>query len=84
LKDADVVHVQPPQETGCQGRFVFLKIDTTEAKATPAFGTCVDEQAKPMLEHDEITSEMSNLDGKCTTRFFYQNGEVHTAGAPLR
>jgi hypothetical protein len=84
LKDIDVVLVQQPQGAGCQGRFVFVTISATEAKATPAFGTCVDEQAKPMLEHDEITFEMSNQDGKGTTRFFYQNGEVHASGEPLK
>ena len=84
LKDSDVVLVQQPQGADCQGRFVFVTITATEVKATPAFGTCVDEHAKPTLEHDEITFEMSNPDGKGTTRFFYQNGEVHTAGEPLK
>jgi hypothetical protein len=84
LKDADVVLVQQPQVAGCQGRFVFVTIDATKARATPAFGTCVDEQAEPTLEHDEITFEMSNLNDKGTTRFFFQNGEVHTSGEPLK
>lgn len=84
LGSSDVVFLSQPAGNACPGQFAFVVVTAEGAKATPSFGTCFDDEVKPVQTGETIAFSMKNLGGKGSKRYIYERGVVFENGKPVK
>lgn len=84
LESADVVFLSQAAGNACPGQFAYVTVTAQEAKATPAFGTCNDDDIKPVQIGETIAFSMKKMGGKGSVRYIYERGVVFENGKPVK
>ena len=84
LAASDVILVSQAAGNTCPGQFAYVSVAADAAKASPAFGTCYDDDAKPVQNGEVLTFTMKKLGGKGSTKYVYENGVVTENGKPVK
>jgi len=84
LGTSDVVFVSQFGGSACPGAFAYVTVTADGAKATPQFGTCYDDDVKPVQIGETIAFSMKGLKGKGTSRYVYERGVVFENGKPVK
>lgn len=84
LASSDVVLVSQAAGNACPGQYVYVTIDADAAKVSPTFGTCYDEQIKPVQVGESVAFAMKKVKGKGSVRYIYERGIVFEDGKPLK
>jgi hypothetical protein len=84
LDSSDVVLIHVQGGTSCPGRFVFVTVSQQEAKVTPYFGTCYDEDIAPQQIGQTIAFSMKKIGGRGLSRYVYKQGLVFEDGKPVK
>lgn len=84
LESADVVFVSQAAGNACPGQFSYVTVTAQEAKATPVFGTCYDDDIKPVQVGETIAFSMKKMGGNGAVRYIYERGVVFENGRPVK
>lgn len=84
LGASDVVFVSQAAGNACPGQFAFVTVSAEGARATPTFGTCYDDEVKPVQIGETIAFSMKKMGGKGSSRYIYERGIVFENGKPVQ
>jgi hypothetical protein len=84
LGSSDVVFVSQAAGNACPGQFAFVVVSAEGARATPSFGTCYDDEVKPVQVGESIAFSMKKMGGKGSVRYVYERGVVFENGKPVQ
>lgn len=84
LANADVILIAQPTGPDCPGKYVFLTLTATASKVGQQFGTCYDDNPRPMQKGESIIVLLRRADGSGATQFFYENGAVREVRRPSK
>ena len=84
LQTSDVVFISQAAGNTCPGQFVYVTVTPEGAKSTPVFGTCYDDNIKPVQVGESIAFAMKKLGGKGSVRYIYERGVMFEDGKPVK
>ena len=84
LPASDVVLVSQPAGNACPGQYAYITVSPEAARATPTFGTCYDEDVKPVLNGESLSFTMRNVGSKGSSKYVYEKGIVTENGKPVK
>jgi hypothetical protein len=84
LGASDVVFVSQAAGGACPGQYAFIVVTAEGARATPTFGTCYDDEVKPVQVGESIAFSMKKVGGKGSVRYVYERGVVFENGKPVQ
>ncbi len=84
LGTSDVVFVSQAGGNACPGWYAFVVVAPEGARATPSFGTCYDDDVKPVQVGESIAFSMKKIGGKGSVRYVYERGVVFENGKPVQ
>jgi hypothetical protein len=85
LAKSDVILVSQAAGNACPGQYLYITIDADDARVTPTFGTCYDDEINPVKIGDStIAFSMKKAPGKGSVRYIYENGVVFENGKPIK
>lgn len=82
LANADVILIAQPTGPDCPGKYVFLTLTATGSKVGQPFGTCYDDNTRPMQKGESIILLLRRADGSGANQYFYENGAVREVRRP--
>ena len=84
LQASDVVLISQAAGNACPGQFVFVSVSAEGAKTSPVFGTCYDDEVKPVQAGESISFTMKKSGGKGSVRYVYERSVVLENGKPVK
>ncbi len=82
LANADVILIAQPSGANCPGKYVFLTLNAAGSKVSQPFGTCYDDNPRPMQKGESIIVLLRRADGSGATQYFYENGAIREVQRP--
>lgn len=82
LANADVILIAQPTGANCPGKYVFLTVTAAGSKVGQPFGTCFDDNPRPIQKGDTIMLLLRRADGSGVNQYFYENGAVREVRRP--
>lgn len=84
LREADAVLIAQDSGNVCPGNFSYITTSADGVQVSPRFGTCYDEDVKPVQVGESIAFSMTNVGKKGSTPFVYEHGVVFQNGKPVK